>query len=65
MSLSVKPLPSQRKRTASDRAENNGDPLVVKKKAREAEKTKNVPAVKKGCSVSLYTFRKIIKKLTC
>jgi hypothetical protein len=36
MSLSYESLTLRRKRTATDRALNNGDPLVVKKKAREA-----------------------------
>ena len=59
MSLPVEPLASRRKRTATDCAENNGDPLVVKKKAREADRSNNAPAVKKGRSVSLYTLGKI------
>jgi hypothetical protein len=47
MSLSVESLALHHKRTATDRAENNGDPLVVKKKACEAARS-NAPAVKKG-----------------
>jgi len=39
MSLSYDSLALRRKRTASERALNNGDPLVVKKKAREAIST--------------------------
>ena len=39
--------------TATDRAENNGDPLVIKKKAHEVARL-NAPAVKKGPSVSSY-----------
>lgn len=54
MSLSVESLGFRRKRTATERAENNGDPLVVKKKAREAANNAQAPAVKKGPSVSLY-----------
>jgi hypothetical protein len=39
MSLSSDSLALRRKRTATERAENNGDPLVAKKKAREAAKS--------------------------
>ena len=53
MSLSSEFLAQRRKHTATDRAENNGDPLVIKKKAREAARS-NAPTVKKGPSVSLY-----------
>lgn len=39
-------IPVRRKRTATDRATANGDPLVVRKKAREAEdKAKKVAQV--------------------
>ena len=55
MSVSVEPPALRRKRTATDHAENNGDPLIVKKKACEAARSNN--AVKKGPSVSLYTLR--------
>ena len=41
------------KRTATDRAENNGDPLVVKKKACKVARS-NAPAIKKGPSMSSY-----------
>ena len=53
MSLSAESMALCRKRTATDCAENNGDPLVVKKKAREAARL-NAPAIKKGPSVSSY-----------
>jgi hypothetical protein len=56
MSLSVESLALRRNHTATDRAENNGDPLVVKKKARKAARSNNAPAVKKGPSVSFYTY---------
>jgi hypothetical protein len=39
MSLSSDSLALRRKRTATERAENNGDPLAVKKKARNAAKS--------------------------
>jgi hypothetical protein len=38
MSLSADSLVLRRKRKATERAETNGDPLVAKKKAREASK---------------------------
>jgi hypothetical protein len=41
MSLSADSLGLHRKRTATDHAANNGDPLVVRKKAREATKSSN------------------------
>ena len=53
MSLSAESLTLHHKRTATDHAENNGDPLVVKKKAHEAARL-NAPAVKKGPSMSSY-----------
>ena len=40
MSFSFDSLALRRKRTATERAENNGDPLVAKKKAHEAAKSK-------------------------
>jgi len=33
-------VPKRRKRTITERVTDNGDPLVVRKKAREAEKAK-------------------------
>ena len=33
-------VPTRRKHTISERVTDNGDPLVVRKKAREAEKSK-------------------------
>ena len=42
MSLSSDSLALRRKRTATERAENKGDPLVAKKKAREAAKSSNL-----------------------
>ncbi len=39
MSLSAESLNLRHKRKATERAENNGDPLVAKKKAREASRT--------------------------
>lgn len=42
MSLSSDSLALRRKRTATERAENNGDPLVAKKKAREAAKVSDL-----------------------
>jgi hypothetical protein len=71
MSLSSESLALRRKRTATERAENNGDPLVVKKRAREAAKSntaaaststqvataeKPAPTTKKGPNVSAYSF---------
>ena len=38
-------VPMRRKRTDSERVTNNGDPLVVRKKAREAEKSKKTTQV--------------------
>jgi len=38
MSLSALSLDLRRKRKATERAENNGDPLVARKKARDASK---------------------------
>ena len=52
MSLSAESMALRRKCTATNRAENNGDPLVVKKKAREAARL-NAPAVKKGPSMAI------------
>jgi hypothetical protein len=45
MSFSSDSLALRRKRTATERAENNADPLVVKKKAREAAKSSNLAAL--------------------
>lgn len=73
MSLSIESLVLRRKRTATDRAENNGDPLVVKKRAREAAKSntaaptltrvatakKPAPTGKKGPNVSAYAFEHV------
>ena len=42
MSLSSDSLALCRKHTATERAENNGDPLVAKEKAREAAKSSNL-----------------------
>ena len=64
MSLSSDSLALRRKHTATERAENNGDPLVAKKKAREAAKAPPVrtptpvmddagPASKTSSNVSL------------
>ena len=53
MSLSSESLNLRRKRTATERAINNGDPLVVRKRAREAT-TAAVP--KNGTNVSLHCF---------
>jgi hypothetical protein len=39
MSFSADSLAIQRKRTVSERVTENGDPLVIRKKAREAAKT--------------------------
>jgi hypothetical protein len=58
MSLSADSLGLRRKRTTSDRAANNADPLVVKKKAREANK-KDATVPKNGSklpSVSQHFF---------
>ena len=38
-------VPTRRKRTVSERVTDNGDPLVVRKKAREAEKAKKTTQV--------------------
>ena len=38
-------VPTRRKRTISERVTDNGDPLVVRKKAREAEKSKKTTQV--------------------
>ena len=38
-------VPMRRKRTVSERVTDNGDPLVVRKKAREAEKAKKTTQV--------------------
>jgi hypothetical protein len=77
MSFIADPSALRRKRTATERAESNGDPLVIKKKAREAIKsnvdptpavtaTKAVPAPKKGSNlnVSSYYFWIVKKHLT-
>ena len=58
MSLSAESLNLRRKRIATERVLNNGDPLVVKKKARQAVQsnatiTTAAPAPKKGGNVSL------------
>ena len=60
MSLSAESLNLRRKRIATDRALNNGDLLVVKKKARQADAVQSnatvttaAPAPKKGGNVSL------------
>ena len=56
MSLSFDSTTLRRKRTDTDRAENNGDPLVIKKKAREAEKRNDGagPAARNRPKVSLH-----------
>jgi hypothetical protein len=57
MSQSAESLSLRRKRTASERAISNGDPLVVKKKAREATgPTMAAPALKNSASVGLHLF---------
>ena len=68
MSLSAASLALRRKRTATERAESNGDPLVAKKKAREAAKAntaapdvtatvaKAAPGPKKASNVSSSQF---------
>ena len=53
MSLSAESMALCCKRTATNRAENNGDPIVIKKKARKAA-ILNAPTIKKGPSVSSY-----------
>lgn len=53
MSLSSESLALRRKRTATERAENNGDPLAASKKARMAAKSKAAPA-NSGNNVSSY-----------
>ena len=67
MSLSSDSLALRRKRTATERAENNGDPLIAKKRACEAAKSNPAqpvptatpaidnagPAPKTGFNVSL------------
>ena len=64
MSLSADSLALRRKRTATERVANNGDPLAARKKAREAMKSnvalettvtaaaKPAPAPKNGLKVS-------------
>jgi hypothetical protein len=66
MSFFADSLALRRKRTATERAESNGDPLVAKKKAREAAKVnaatpaftatvaKAAPVPKKTSNVSSY-----------
>ncbi len=44
MSLSAESLVLRRKRKATERAETNGDPLIAKKKAREASKHATFPS---------------------
>jgi len=65
MSFFADSLALRRKHTATERAENNGDPLVIKKKACEAAKsnaeptpavTKAVPVPKNSSNVSPYYF---------
>lgn len=55
MSDSQEPIPPQRKRKLTERAMNNGDPLLAKKKAKEA--TAATPALGKKtvkvCSIQL------------
>lgn len=60
MSLSTDVSSHRRKRTATDRAKNNGDPLVAKKRARQAAQptTDQVsptapPAAKQGNSIGV------------
>jgi hypothetical protein len=53
MSFSSESLALRRKRTATERAENNGDPLAANKKARAAAKSKAGPANSKT-NVSSY-----------
>ena len=55
MSLSAESLNLRRKRTATERVMNNGDPLVVRKRAREAT---IAPVPKNGRNVSLDCFFK-------
>ena len=50
-------VPTRRKRTVSERVTNNGDPLVVRKKAREAEKAK------KTTQVIFYHFKDNVNSL--
>ena len=54
----VNALNLRRKRIATDRATNNGDPLVVRKKAREATAA-SVPS-KKNKNVSLIFFYSLL-----
>ena len=73
MSLSAESLNLnlRRKRVASERAVSNGDPLIARKKAREAT---TAPAPKKSTNVSLHSVlghisdhfpnrKKLIKRL--
>ena len=55
MSMSAESLNIRRKRTATERATNNGDPLAVRKKAREATGAP-VPKKSKNASVSRKYF---------
>ena len=55
MSMSAESLNIRRKRTATERATNNADPLVVRKKAREATGAP-VPKKSKNASVSRKVF---------
>jgi hypothetical protein len=57
MSFPADSLNLPRKRTATERATNNGDPLVVRKRAREATAA---PVAKKSKNVSLQFFKGII-----
>lgn len=56
-------LPARRKRTVSERVIENGDPLVIKKKAREAAEQASSLApstTKKTTQVCFFSFKKII-----
>jgi hypothetical protein len=68
MSLSAESLNLRRKRIATERAINNGDPLVARKKARAVFQpsvtprtaTAAAPAPKDGANVSLHWVLKYI-----
>ena len=64
-SSSISSIPTRRKRTISERVTGNSDPLVVRKKAREAAKkaSKAVTSTKKVTQVRFFSL-KILKILS-
>jgi hypothetical protein len=53
----------KRSRTLSERVTENGDPLVIKKKARAAEKASTTKKGSKACLITFYIKKNSLFKL--